>query len=94
MMLLFWNRLFMALSEDGKVIMYDSRAPWGGTQTRSRLQLLTEVTGVAFHPTMDHIFATSDSHGELCLRDVRMAFGPRSQRHKDGKVRKVWTKIG
>jgi hypothetical protein len=29
---------------------------------------------------MEHVFATSDSRGRVCLRDSRMTFGPRSSR--------------
>jgi len=32
---------------------------------------------VRFHPTMEHVFATSDGQGRVCLRDTRMTFGPR-----------------
>ncbi|KAG6809995.1 hypothetical protein H0H92_013777 [Tricholoma furcatifolium] len=42
---------------------------------------------------MEYIFATSDSHGEVCLRDSRMAFGPRSSRDRDGVVLKYLTKL-
>ena len=28
-----------------------------------------------YHPTMEHIFVTSDAKGRVCLRDARMAFG-------------------
>lgn len=88
-----WTRITIDyinyLSEDGKIILYDTRAPWGTSQTQSTLQLESEVTGLSFHPTMDHIFATSDHQGEVCLRDTRMAFGPLRQRHRVGKVRKV-----
>ena len=35
----------------------------------------SESTGVQYHPTMEHIFVTSDAKGRVCLRDARMAFG-------------------
>lgn len=38
---------------------------------------------------MEHIFATSDSHGQVCLRDTRMAFGPLSSRSNEGIVQNV-----
>lgn len=38
---------------------------------------------------MEHIFATSDSHGQVCLRDTRMAFGPLSSRSNEGIVQIV-----
>ena len=38
---------------------------------------------------MTDIFATSDNRGQVCLRDVRMAFGPASQRRNGGIVHKV-----
>ncbi|CDO77143.1 hypothetical protein BN946_scf184657.g18 [Trametes cinnabarina] len=42
---------------------------------------------------MTQLFATSDTQGAVCLRDVRMAFGPLSQRHRHGVVHKYVTAI-
>jgi len=42
---------------------------------------------------MEHIFATSDSHGQVCLRDTRMAFGPLSSRSNEGIVQNYNTKL-
>jgi hypothetical protein len=39
------------------------------------LQLSSEATAVAYHPGMEHVFATATSKGEVCLRDARTAFG-------------------
>lgn len=63
----------------------------GSTLTRAQgtLQHDSEITSVQFHPEMEHIFVTSDDRGGLCLRDTRMAFGPKSRRLNKGVVRKV-----
>lgn len=59
------------------------------TRAQGTLQLEAEVTGVRMHPVMEHIFATSDHRGRLCLRDNRMAFGSRTQRAGSGTVLQV-----
>jgi WD repeat-containing protein 22 len=73
-------------SEDGKIILHDARVDRGHQGT---LQHATEFTGVQAHPIMEHIFATCDSHGQVCLRDTRMAFGPLSSRSNEGIVQTV-----
>ncbi len=80
------TRLF---SEDGRIILHDMREHPQYSQTQRTLQHDAEFTSVQYHPTMTHIFATSDNRGQLCLRDVRMAFGPLSQRRQQGIVHKV-----
>lgn len=59
------------------------------SQAQGTLQHTTEITGVRFHPRMEHIFATSDNKGKVCLRDMRMAFGPLHQRSQEGVVLQV-----
>jgi hypothetical protein len=48
-----------------------------------------EVTGVQYHPTIEHLFATSDGAGRVLLRDARMAFGPLVNRTDGGIVQRV-----
>lgn len=76
-------------SDDGCTMLHDMRATSTLTRAQGTLQHDAEMTSVQFHPEMEHIFVTSDSRGELCLRDMRMAFGPRSRRMNKGVVRKV-----
>jgi len=59
------------------------------TRAQSTLQSNAEFTDVKSHPLAEHLFATSDSHGEVCLRDSRMAFGPLVNRTREGIVRVV-----
>ena len=46
----------------------------------------SESTGVQYHPTMEHIFVTSDAKGRVCLRDARMAFGCAVRKSNAGVV--------
>lgn len=39
-----------------------------------------------YHPTMEHIFVTSDAKGRVCLRDARMAFGVAGKKSNIGVV--------
>ncbi|KAG1748555.1 hypothetical protein EDB19DRAFT_1682358 [Suillus lakei] len=57
------------------------------------LQHTAEFTGVQHHPLMEHVFATCDVLGQVCLRDTRMAFGPLSGRSNGGIVRVYNTKL-
>lgn len=75
--------------EDGRVIFHDARVDRRLSNAQGVLQHTTEFTGVQAHPVMEHIFATSDSHGQVCLRDTRMAFGPLSARSNEGIVQTV-----
>ncbi|KZV66865.1 WD40 repeat-like protein [Peniophora sp. CONT] len=74
----------LSCGEDGRVILYDSRADFSRAQ--ATLQLMSEVTCVQYNPRMDHVFVTSDAAGKVCLRDARMAFGPSSLRSQHGVV--------
>jgi DDB1- and CUL4-associated factor 5 len=76
-------------SEDGKLVLHDGRAGSRMSAAQGTLQHTAEFTGVQHHPVMEHIFATSDVHGQVCLRDTRMAFGPSSKRSNNGIVRVV-----
>lgn len=57
------------------------------------LQHTAAFTGVQHHPVMEHVFATCDVHGHVCLRDTRMTFGPLSRRSNGGIVRVYNTKL-
>ena len=50
------------------------------------IQMNSESTGVQYHPTMEHIFVTSDAKGRVCLRDARMAFGCAAKKSNAGVV--------
>ncbi|KAJ6611391.1 WD40-repeat-containing domain protein, partial [Mycena sp. CBHHK59/15] len=83
------DEIFLSGSEDGRILLHDGRS---AVRAQDTIQLAGEVTGVQFHPVMEHIFATSDSK-RVCLRDLRMAFGPRTQRTQDGVVQIYNTKL-
>ncbi|KAF9061447.1 WD40-repeat-containing domain protein [Rhodocollybia butyracea] len=92
----FHDEVFLSGSDNGRIIQHDSRIKHSTNPTPRAadiIQLVTEVTSVKFHPTVDHLFATSDSKGNVCLRDTRMAFGPRKGRTKNGIVRTFHTTI-
>lgn len=71
------------------MILHDMRADSRYTRAQRILQHGAELTGLQYHPTMTNIFATSDNRGHVCLRDIRMAFGPLPQRRDEGIVHKV-----
>ncbi|KAF7348252.1 WD40 repeat-like protein [Mycena sanguinolenta] len=86
--------IFITGSEDGRLILHDSRLPPSiRIRAQDTIQLAAEVTGVEFHPIMEHVFATSDQNGHVCLRDTRMAFGPLVQRTQEGVVQIYNTKL-
>jgi len=87
------DAIFLSASEDGCIILHDTRADSRLTRAQGTLQHDAEFTGVQFHPNMHHIFATSDNRGQLCLRDCRMAFGPLSQRRQNGVVQTYITTL-
>ncbi|KAG2057658.1 WD40 repeat-like protein [Suillus hirtellus] len=80
-------------SEDGKLILHDSRAGGRMSAAQGTLQHTAAFTGVQHHPVMEHVFATCDVHGHVCLRDTRMTFGPLSRRSNGGIVRVYNTKL-
>ncbi|KAF8630849.1 hypothetical protein AX17_005208 [Amanita inopinata Kibby_2008] len=90
------DEVVLTASEDGSVVRHDGRES-AINNTRKRalntLQLKTEVTGIEYHPHMDHLFVTSDNRGNVCLRDDRMAFGPSSRRSQLGVVQEYNTKL-
>lgn len=49
--------------------------------------MLNEITGVQYHPRIDHFFITSDGGGNVFLWDARMAF--RSKENTEGIVQRV-----
>jgi WD repeat-containing protein 22 len=70
-------------------MQHDGRVQGRCTRTHDTIQIESEVTGVEYHPVMEHIFVTSDSRGNVCLRDARMAFGPLLNRTRQGIVQVV-----
>lgn len=50
------------------------------------IQANSEMTGVQYHPMMEHIFVTSDAKGRVYLRDARMAFGSAGKKSNAGAV--------
>ena len=51
-----------------------------------------EQTGVQYHPSMDHLFASSNSKGQVYLHDARMAFesdDDEATRGQNGIVQRV-----
>lgn len=68
--------------------MHDGRGN-GLSRAQGTLQESVEVTDVRFHPTLEHNFVSTDSHGGVHLRDMRMAFGPLTQRTNGGIVQSV-----
>lgn len=80
------DEVFLSASEDGTVVLHDGRDNRSLTRAAATLLNDSEFSDVKWHPGMEHIFATGDTRGRVCLRDTRMAFGPLSQRHKNGIV--------
>jgi len=78
-------------SEDGTVRYFDERQRRRGAMAQDIIQTENEVTGVQYHPTIEHLFATSDGAGRVMLRDSRMAFGSLVNRTKGGVVQRVST---
>ncbi|KAG1742300.1 WD40 repeat-like protein [Suillus paluster] len=87
------DEVFLSASEDGKLVLHDGRAGDRTSAAQGILQHTAEFTGVQHHPVMEHVFATCDVHGQVCLRDTRMAFGPLSRRSNNGIVRVYNTKL-
>ncbi|KAL7280024.1 hypothetical protein ACG7TL_006438 [Trametes sanguinea] len=80
--------VFLSASEDGRIILHDMRAENRRSRAQGTIQQIAPFSCVQYHPTMSQLFATSDTEGLVCLRDMRMAFGPLSQRHHKGVVHK------
>lgn len=62
------------------------------SQKSSSLQLNVELSGVQYHPSMDNLFASSNSKGQVFLHDARMAFESddnEATRGQKGIVQKV-----
>ncbi|KAI0354866.1 WD40 repeat-like protein [Trametes cingulata] len=87
------DHLFLSAAEDGRIILHDMRADSRRTRAQGTLQQIAPFSCVQYHPRMTPLFATSDTQGVVCLRDVRMAFGPLSQRQHKGIVQKYVTTI-
>ncbi|KAF8158181.1 WD40-repeat-containing domain protein [Crassisporium funariophilum] len=86
------DEVFMSASEDGKIRRHDGRSNHDRT-TKDTLHAESEITGVQYHPTIDHLFVTSDGIGRVFLRDTRMAFGPLTKRSNEGIVQRYNTKL-
>ncbi|KAG2101108.1 WD40 repeat-like protein [Suillus discolor] len=84
---------FSVEREDGKLVLHDSRAGGRMSAAQGTLQHTAAFTGAQHHPVMEHVFATCDVHGHVCLRDTRMTFGPLSRRSNGGIVRVYNTKL-
>lgn len=65
------DELFLSASEDGTVVLHDSRIPSGAA---GAVQTNAEFTGCQYHPHLHDLFLTTDSRGRCFLRDARMAF--------------------
>ncbi|KIM43179.1 hypothetical protein M413DRAFT_18290 [Hebeloma cylindrosporum] len=87
------DEVFMSASEDGTVRYFDERQRRRGMSVQDIIQTENEMTGVQYHPTIEHLFATSDGAGRVMLRDFRMAFGPLVNRTDGGVVQRYNTKI-
>jgi len=66
---------FRSKSEDGRIVLRDSRAEARRLSAQMTLQNDCEFTGVRWNPQLDNLFATSDNQGGVCLRDTRTSFG-------------------
>lgn len=77
------------ISEDGTVLLHDSRTNSSSSRASGRLDNSSEFTDVQYHPQTANLFATSDSRGDVCLRDVRMAFASGENTESAGVVLKV-----
>ncbi|KAI0755071.1 WD40 repeat-like protein [Daedaleopsis nitida] len=87
------DQLLLSAAEDGRIILHDMRAGSLFTRAQGTLFGSAEFTDVQYHPTMTNLFATSDHRGHVRLRDLRMAFGPLSQRSNRGVVQKYVTTV-
>lgn len=87
------DEIFFSASEDGKLILHDGRAGGRMSAAQGTLQHTAAFTGMQHHPVMEHVLATCDVHGQVCLRDTRMALGPLSRRSNGGIVRVYNTKL-
>ena len=80
------------VSEDGSIVRHDGRESsinLSRRRAQDTMQLKAEITGVEYHPYMEHLFITSDNRGAVCLRDDRTAFGPLNSRSQRGIVQEV-----
>ncbi|KAE9408863.1 WD40 repeat-like protein [Gymnopus androsaceus JB14] len=92
----FQDEIFLSASDSGRIITHDLRVNSSNnpiTRAADIIQLATEVTSTKFHPTIEHLFITADAKGNVCLRDTRMAFGPRKSRTNNGIVRSFCTTL-
>lgn len=76
-------------SDDGRIILHDSRESNRMSGAQRTIQNTSECTDIKYHPMSEHLFATSDNNGRVCLRDARNAFGPLVNRTREGIVQKV-----
>ncbi|KAF8967182.1 WD40 repeat-like protein [Flammula alnicola] len=57
------DEIFMSASEDGSIIRHDGRQPYRMAVPQDAIQTDNEVTTVQYHPTIEHLFMTSDGAG-------------------------------
>ncbi|KAF4589943.1 hypothetical protein EYR38_009238 [Pleurotus pulmonarius] len=86
------DELFLSASDDGSIRMHDGRGS-GLSRAQGTLQEFVEITDVRFHPTLEHNFVSTDSRGGVHLRDMRMTFGPLTQRTNGGIVQSYNTTL-
>ncbi|KAF4617596.1 hypothetical protein D9613_005957 [Agrocybe pediades] len=87
------DEIFMTASEDGTIRRYDGRENTRVPRAQNVIQTSNEITDVKYHPTMEHLFLSSNGAGEVNLFDDRMAFTSSFNKSDDGIVQKYNTKI-
>lgn len=75
-------------SEDGSVLLHDSRA-FTASRPSGVCRNTTEFSDVKYHPESSKLFLTADNKGYVCLRDSRMAFDSGSRTVSGGIVTRV-----
>ncbi|THH11146.1 hypothetical protein EW145_g844 [Phellinidium pouzarii] len=78
------RRLQFSKMEDGLIALHDTRIQDSSTRPSGVLENSCELTDVQYHPQSDKSFLTTDVRGNVCLRDMRMAFDSGSTDNYDG----------
>ncbi|TDL22196.1 WD40 repeat-like protein [Rickenella mellea] len=68
------DEIFLSASEDGTVLLHDTRAQESSTRACGKISNSSEFTDVQYHPQLESLFVTADNRGHVRLRDSRMAF--------------------
>ncbi|PPR07786.1 hypothetical protein CVT26_014971 [Gymnopilus dilepis] len=87
------DELLISVSEDGTIRRYDGREPRRASAMGDVIQTTNELTGVQYHPILEHLFVGSNTIGDVVLRDSRMAFGSQTKRTGEGIVLRYKTRI-